>query len=242
MGLLFSTEGTRRIINTLNSAFDGPTPKGQPAMGLDLIRTYAQSGGANYNQTLNDLVNNVGSQWVPGALAMNLDLLPYDQGSGNGNDGNGPSPPNNPNPLNRKAAKRWYHFLTQVLAQPKTAADGTITYSAAFTTLQSALGAAILNNALDSSGNNRINIVRVSFDHVEIDENTAATGTAPPGNAPPNVVIYDAPLPYDSTSTPPNPLPYLRHITLFTVRVPQKHAGAAYNTSPVFKAPWNSDY
>lgn len=38
MGLLWTTEGTRRIKNTLNTAFDGPTPANTPLMGLDLIR------------------------------------------------------------------------------------------------------------------------------------------------------------------------------------------------------------
>ena len=33
MGLLFTTEGTRRIIDTLNTAFDGPN------RGLDVIRS-----------------------------------------------------------------------------------------------------------------------------------------------------------------------------------------------------------
>ena len=33
MGLLFTTEGTRRVINTLNTAFDGPTPANKPLHG-----------------------------------------------------------------------------------------------------------------------------------------------------------------------------------------------------------------
>ena len=84
MGLLFTTEGTRRIINTLNTAFD------ESDGGLKFIRGYLQP---NPPSALYSLLTSP-STWQAGQFAAMLDLMPYDQGSGDGNKGNGNSPPN----------------------------------------------------------------------------------------------------------------------------------------------------
>ena len=202
MGLLFTTEGTRRIINTLNTAFD------ESDGGLKFIRGYLQT---NPPSALYTLLTST-SKWQPGQLAVALDLMPYDQGSGDGNQGNGPHPPNGSKGKKTKDTWRWNYFLTNVVGP-----------SAAFAPLQNALATAILNTATDAAGN-ALNIIRVSFDHVELDENSQTSGTAPP-----SVVIFDAPLLGNNGAS----LGTVRHITLFTVRVASSQTGTAFSGKPI---------
>ena len=111
--------------------------------------------------------------WAPGHLARMLRLLPFDQATGSA-----PAP---------NETKRWWWFLRKLLGGN----------SAAFDSLRNALADAILNK--DSNGV-PLKIIRVSFDHVELD--------VPPDA---NVVIFDSSLPSGDT---------VRHITLFTKAVP----------------------
>jgi hypothetical protein len=96
--------------------------------------------------------------------------------------------------------------------------------TAAFAPIRNALADAILNQ--DSSGT-PLNIVRVSFDHVEL-----------AGKDNPNVVIFDAPLPGLSGGN-------VRHITLFTVPVPDIQDGSPFDPTdpdepePIVKPPWD---
>ncbi len=92
MGLLFTTEGTRRVINTLNTAFDGP------GKGLDVIRNSAASAPK--------LLKKVAKRnWKPGHLARMLSLFPYDQGDGAGKRG----------AIDNRHTKRWHFFLKTVV-------------------------------------------------------------------------------------------------------------------------------
>jgi hypothetical protein len=161
MGLLFTTPGTQAILDTLNTAFDGP------GKGLDFIRTNAGP----------KILAKIGKRnWQPGHLARMLRLLPFDQGGGQ-------VPSDSP--------AKWWWFLRKRPGLLVT-----------FDPIKIALADAILNQ--DSSNNNApLNIVRVTFDHVEL-----------AGSANPNVVIFDAPLPGDPNGG------MVRHITLFTVAVP----------------------
>src|SRR5437868_2292140 len=145
MGLLFTTEGTRRIVNTLNTAFDGPTPASQPLMGLDLIRSLL---GTPSNPTpFATLV--AGRNWAAGQVAGMLDLLPYDQGNESG------GVPGQKGKLNPRDARRWNYFLTSLPA-------------AVFKLLQNAMAGAILNQ--DNNGTPlAYKIVRAAFDHVHLD-------------------------------------------------------------------------
>ena len=81
MGLLFTTPGTRAIIDTLNTAFDGP------GKGLDFIRNNAGPKILKKIEKRN---------WQPGHLARMLKLLPFDQGGG-------AVPPDSPG--------KWWWFL-----------------------------------------------------------------------------------------------------------------------------------
>jgi hypothetical protein len=206
MGLLFTTEGTRRIRNTLNTAFDGPSPDPNKPIGLELIRSYVKS-----NSTLGTLV--AGRNWAAGQLAGMLDLLPYDQGD---QFEEKPLPPPAAGKISKSDIKRWNILLTK-----------TIGPSAYFKPLQNALAGAILN---EDDNHNQLNyqIVRVSFDHVEL--------PAPDVNNPPNpsLVIFDAPLPGAAGGGT------VRHITLFTAAVKPGTAGANNFPSPVISAPWKT--
>jgi hypothetical protein len=208
MGLLFTTEGTRRIINTLNSAFD------ESDDGLKYIRRLVTCTDTLYNATLYTLISSRG--WEPAQLAEMLDLMPYDQGSGDGDDGNGPTPHDPAKPIKEKARKRWKHFLTNMIGDKNPAVDGKTPYNTVFAPLRVALADAILNKDIN---NTALNIVRVSFDHVELDGNQVGDLYAPP-----SMVIFDAALPDDNGVTTGRTV---RHVTLFTVRVPQHHPGHA---------------
>jgi hypothetical protein len=186
MGLLHTTPGTRRILDTLNTAFDGP------GKGLQFIRNAASPGSPLYRKVAR-------RNWRPGTLARMLRLLPFDQAKP-------------PSAGKADETKRWFYFLRRVIGP-----------TAAFPAIRDALADAILNQ--DSSGA-ALNIVRVSFDHVELD-----------GPANPNVVIYDAPV-------PGLPGGNVRHITLFTVRVPdvivdpQPDVPEPDEPPPISKPPW----
>lgn len=188
MGLLWTSEGTRRIINTLNTAFDGPNK------GLQTIRD-----GVAADPFLRDLVRS--RKWNPGDLAQALDLLPYDQGNDSGS----------PQPIRPKHKLRWLYFLNKIVGINE----------AVFGPLRNALADAILNQ--DSKGN-ALTIIRVTFDHVELGDSNASA----------NLVIFDLPN-ADKTAT-------VRHITLFTVPVPQTLAPAPLEPSKLrrfmAKPPW----
>jgi len=92
MGLLFTSEGTRRIVDTLNTAFDGP------GKGLQIIRD-----GVAADPFLQGLISS--RQWNPGDLAQALDLLPYDQG-----EDSGP-----PQPIRARHKLRWTYFLMKIV-------------------------------------------------------------------------------------------------------------------------------
>ena len=191
MGLLFTTEGTRRVLNTLNTAFDGPNK------GLDHIRS-----AVGTNLKLQRMLER--RRWKPARLAWALQLLPFDQGNSAGPPGR----------LRERDSRRWHWFLKNVVGP-----------TAAFAPIRNALADAILNQ--DSNGT-RLNIVRVSFDYVEL---------PPKDNA--NVVIFDAPLPGISGGN-------VRHITLFTVPVPEIQDGTPFDPpdsddpDPI-KPPWGDD-
>lgn len=195
MGLLFTTEGTRRILDTLNIAFDGPSPPNGPLVGLDLIRKAISD---------NNLTAKIKkADWAPGHFARMLYLLPIDQASAN--------------LTNTKTHNgRWHHFLRKIVAGGND--PNSVPYQTVFAPLRSALADAILT--VDPS-TGKPTILRVSFDHVEIDEPAAPTSTD--GNAPPSLVIFDAPLYIENGSTPGK----LRHITLFTVRVHDLNANGS---------------
>jgi hypothetical protein len=188
MGLLWTTEGTRRIVNTLNTAFDGPNK------GLQTIRD-----GVAADSFLKGLVSS--RKWNPGDLAQAFDLLPYDQGNDSGA----------PQPIRPKHRLRWLYFLNRIIG-----ANATV-----FASLRDALADAILNQ--DSKGN-PLSIVRVTFDHVELEDSSASA----------NVVIFDL-ANADKSAT-------VRHITLFTVPVPQNLAPEPLEASKVrrfmAKPPW----
>jgi hypothetical protein len=141
--------------------------------------------------------------WKPARLARALQLLPFDQGNSAGPPGK----------LRERDTKRWHWFLKNVVGP-----------TAAFAPIRNALADAILNQ--DSSGT-PLNIVRVSFDHVEL-----------AGKDNPNVVIFDAPLPGLSGGN-------VRHITLFTVPVPDIQDGSPFDPTdpdepePIVKPPWD---
>jgi hypothetical protein len=202
MGLLFTTEGTRRIINTLNTAFDGP------GSGLDAIRA-AVSGNAK-------LAKKVAKRtWKPGHFAWMLQLLPYDQGS-TSYDGQGNQVQNSGQPLQPRDRKRWHYFLRSM-----GYTDSTFqTLTPLFTTLRDALADAILNT--DSQGNPlkdptgaQKTIARIVVDHVELEN----------ANDIPNVVIFDTSLPSAGTGA------WVRHITLFTAPVPLSQTGTDFGGS-----------
>jgi hypothetical protein len=100
MGLLWTTEGTRRIKNTLNTAFDGPTPANKPLMGLDLIRQGVYA-------TPKLLAKVRSRKWKAGHLARALQLLPYDQSAAK-------------NQIDPKDIKRWHYFLKNVVGSSST--------------------------------------------------------------------------------------------------------------------------
>jgi hypothetical protein len=172
MGLLFTSDGTRRIIDTLNTAFDGPSPAGGPAIGLDFIRTKADA----------KILTKIGKRnWAPGHLTRMLKLLPFDQHTGAADLPN--------------ETKKWWWFVRKLVGN-----------SATFGPIRTALADAIFKQ--DSyNGNAPLNIVRVSFDHVELPAST--NPLIPDPN--PNVVIFDAPLPGAAGGG------LVRNITLFTV-------------------------
>ncbi len=137
-----------------------------------------------------------------------LQLIPYDQGSGPVNT------PVTPKPRDDGDTKRWHFFLKSVIAD-KTMVGGTSAFDTVFVPLQNALADAILLK--DSSGVPLF--VRVTFDHVELDEYS----DPPQGKA--SLVIFDAPL-LDGAGMS---LGTARHITLFTVRVLKSQAGTPFD-------------
>ena len=145
MGLLWKTEGTRRIVATLNLAFEAGT-----GQGLDYIRNNAAP------KILNKIAK---GNWQPGHLARMLQLYPYDQPvSGT------------PGQINPKDRKRWHYFLKAVIGKQ----DGTSTspYETVFKPLRAALSDAITRK--DSSTGKYL-IDHVSFDHVEVASIAAPT-------------------------------------------------------------------
>jgi hypothetical protein len=186
MGLLFTSEGTRRIKNTLNTAFDD-SPN-----GLAFIRSFATppipatpTSPAVPAGPIYDMV--AGRNWNPTDLATALDLQPYDQGSGSGEN------PTKPQPIKDRDTRRWNYFLSKL---PKVV----------FAPLRNALAGAILNQ--DDNGNTlSYSIIRVCFDHLELDD----------ANANPYLVVFDAPLPGTTGN--------VRNITLFTPSVPKGKVG-----------------
>jgi hypothetical protein len=216
MGLLFTTEGTRRIINTLNTAFDGPDPTGK--FGLAYIR--GLWNGATPNTTVANYVNN---GWAPSQLATALDLLPYDQGTGEGRDRKDHNPPNTPTAYDVRHAKRWIWFLQNVL--------GSNAAAPTFNTIMGALQHAIKNDVPDpNSPGKTLDIQRVSFDHVELDANSDS-----PGSSPPSAVIFDAPLLDNNGKT----TGYVRHVTLLTQRVKESEPGTNPGSAAVSNPPWH---
>jgi hypothetical protein len=109
MGLLFTTEGTRRVLDTLNEAFN--------AANLAII----QSAATNSFGQLSDLGNMVnGRGWRPGHLASALKLMPYDQG----NPGTHPNwVPQPAKGMVDKHRKRWAYFLRNVVDDGSAASD-----------------------------------------------------------------------------------------------------------------------
>lgn len=93
MGLLWKTEGTRRIVETLNRAFDGGTNQ-----GLDYIRKNAGS------KILKKIAK---GNWQPGHLARMLQLYPYDQSAA-------------ANAISVDDRKRWHYFLRTVVGGDDT--------------------------------------------------------------------------------------------------------------------------
>jgi hypothetical protein len=196
--LLFTTEGTRRIIDTLNTAFDGPSPDPNKPIGLDVIRSLATPGSPNYNRAFYNKIYS--RKWKAGHLARMLLLLPFDQGTP-------------PGTLNNSDTKRWHWFLVKVFGP-----------SAAFQPICVALADAILNY---DSNNKFLNIVRVTFDHVD-------------QALPYPVVMYDSSLPLNAGN--------VRHITLYTTpNVPAAEQGSRFDPKDsdepdAFEnAPWRTD-
>jgi hypothetical protein len=173
MGLLFTTPGTQRILDTLNTAFDGPDK------GLQFIRDHADS---------NILKKVDGRKWAPGHLAKMLKLVPFDQATGS------PDVPDE--------TARWWWFLRKLVGKQATK-------DFLFDPLCQALADAILKQD-HTNGKAYYNIVKVSFDHVELP--AAQTEKDDP---PPNLVIFDAPWPGIAGAK-------VRHITLLTVRARDK--------------------
>lgn len=97
MGFLYTTEGTRRVLDTLNTAFDGPSK------GLDYIRSSVAA-----NDQLRDMVAK--RNWKPARLARILQLLPFDQGNSAGPPGK----------IRAREAKRWHWFLKNVVGPSAT--------------------------------------------------------------------------------------------------------------------------
>src|SRR3982750_3850409 len=91
MGLLFTSPGTQRIIDTLNTAFDGP------GLGLDFIRTKADP---------KILAKIAKRNWAPGQLSRMLKLLPFDQNTGAANLPG--------------ETKKWWWFLKKLVGNPAT--------------------------------------------------------------------------------------------------------------------------
>jgi len=89
MGLLYTTEGTRRILDTLNTAFDGSDN------GLKYIRAQAKA-----DAKLEDMLTK--QNWAAGHLASALKLFPYNQGGGGSSD------------FDTDKA-RWAYFLKKVI-------------------------------------------------------------------------------------------------------------------------------
>src|SRR5262249_39012982 len=88
MGFLFTKEGTQRIVDTLNTAFN--------EKGLALI----QQTASDPNTKLGALVRT--RNWGSGQLALMLNLLPYDQ-SGHGDK------------IKKRHIQKWFYFLRKVL-------------------------------------------------------------------------------------------------------------------------------
>ena len=188
MGLLFTTEGTRRVVDTLNTAFDGP------GKGLAVIRKRRDTDAKFRDRVAK-------RKWPAGHLARMLLLLPFDQAK-------------SPGKLNNADTKRWHYFLKQIVGQHK---DKTV-----FENLRDALADAILNTDVN---NVALDIVRVTFDHVELDV------------VPYPIVISDQTVPKVGT---------VRHITLFTKNVDVGELGSQFekedDDAEAFEdAPWRSD-
>jgi hypothetical protein len=80
MGLLYTTEATRNILDTLNTAFDGPNPTAPPNSGLQYIRDQVEASRTSTDPRLYNMVNN--PPWKRGHLATTLQLFPYNQKTG----------------------------------------------------------------------------------------------------------------------------------------------------------------
>jgi hypothetical protein len=96
MGLLYTTEGTRRILDTLNTAFSGPDSKDK---GLQFIRDAVEASKKTEQKLLYNMILN--HPWKRGHLATTLALLPYDQGKGGG--------------INPADTARWAFFIKTVI-------------------------------------------------------------------------------------------------------------------------------
>ncbi len=111
-----------------------------------------------------------------------------------------PSDPNNPFNTG-KVRRRWKHLIDQLP-------------DSVFGSLQDALADALTKT--DGTPGNFL-VVRVNFDHVELED---LNQPQDPDNAnlTPRVVVFDIPLPNPADGSS---LGTLRHITLFTQRVPK---------------------
>lgn len=95
----------------------------------------------------------------------------------------------------RRLVNRWMHLLTRLP-------------DSVFAPLKDTLGDALTN----------MSVVRVSFDHVEL-ENPGDPDDNDNDNLVPRVVVFDVPLPDPAAGGAS--LGILRHVTLFTQRVPR---------------------
>lgn len=94
MGLLYTTVGAGRILDTLNTAFSGPDSKDN---GLKYIRDAVEASKKG-DQKLYNMIRN--PPWKRGHLATTLALLPYDQAAGG---------------INPADTARWAFFIKTVI-------------------------------------------------------------------------------------------------------------------------------
>jgi hypothetical protein len=110
-----------------------------------------------------------------------------------------------------------------VVGDKSAKADGSVPYNTIFKPLRNALADAILNrdsngNPLKDSNGNPVILVRVAFDHVELDDISNTGNDTANAKLTPNIVIFDLPWP-DPNGQTHSPPWFIRHITLFTQRV-----------------------